>query len=198
MDVKSKKLKKLWAKYQAAKTEQQDLQDEFRIEREDLLDTLRELSRDLSLKNAIIDNFIPKEDRGKIEEQAYYDEEAEEWIQKRKSKEKSASPHWAKKRSRPVSLPSLHRPLSQYAKIMMQTQNTSIRYRCENILSLPLDMPERTTMDLDVFVQQNAMGEPNHEDNIQGALDYALNANNEGEDIIEVESKKKRERRKVR
>jgi uncharacterized protein (DUF3084 family) len=42
---KSKKLKKLWAKYQEAKQEIKDLQQEFQNEREYLLESIREQDR---------------------------------------------------------------------------------------------------------------------------------------------------------
>jgi hypothetical protein len=163
------------------------LQDEFRTEREDLLDTMRELSRELSLKLSIIENFIPEEDRVKIEKMAYYDEEKEEWILKRKSKDSSESPHM-RKIERPVSIPTLHRPTSQFAKSMMQSQNTNMRYRGENIISFPLDLPERTTMEMN---QIRSASPDEAADNIQGALQYALHAADDNQDI-EVESSRRR------
>jgi chromosome segregation ATPase len=187
VDVKTKKLKKLWSKFQAAKNEQQDLQDEFRNEREDLLDTLRELSRELALKLSIIDNFIPEEDRVKIEKTAYYDEETEEWILRRSHKSSSSSPQM-RVISRPVSLPTLHRPTSQFAKSMMSAQTTNTRYISENIVTFPLDLPERTTMDMEAI-----RVDEDEDDGIQGALEYALNGDEE--DVIEVESSRRSSRR---
>jgi hypothetical protein len=40
--VKTKKLKKLWTRYEQTKREVQELQREFVDEKEDLLDTIRE------------------------------------------------------------------------------------------------------------------------------------------------------------
>ena len=51
VEVKTKKLKKLWTKYQAAKSEVKDLHGEFQREREDMLDTIRE--RVLPLANSL-------------------------------------------------------------------------------------------------------------------------------------------------
>lgn len=129
VDVKSKKLKKLWAKLQAAKSEITDLQDEFRTEREDLLDTQRELTRELALKLAIIENFIPSEDRMKIERRAIYDEELEDWVM-------APLKSIGSQMQRPVSVPTLHRPTCQFAKTRMQTGDLSYRYRGENVLSI--------------------------------------------------------------
>lgn len=50
MEVKTKKLKKLWSKYQTAHREIKDIQEEFQQERSDMLDTIRELTRQLKLK----------------------------------------------------------------------------------------------------------------------------------------------------
>ena len=56
---KTKKLKKLWGKYQQAKREIDDLNGEFQDERNDLLETIRDLSKEMKLKDLIISNFIP-------------------------------------------------------------------------------------------------------------------------------------------
>lgn len=48
--MKTKKLKKLWSKYQTAHREIKDIQEEFQQERSDMLDTIRELTRQLKLK----------------------------------------------------------------------------------------------------------------------------------------------------
>lgn len=50
VEVKTKKLKKLWSKYQTAHREIKDIQEEFQQERSDMLDTIRELTRQLKLK----------------------------------------------------------------------------------------------------------------------------------------------------
>jgi len=57
--IKTKKLKKLLCKYQEARTEIKDLQSEFQIEKNDMLETIRHLNRQLSLKELVISNFVP-------------------------------------------------------------------------------------------------------------------------------------------
>jgi len=175
-DVKSRKLQKLWKRFQALKSEICDLQDEFRKEREDLLDTIREISRDLNLKTSIIENFIPEKDRAKIEKRVSYDEENDEWI---------LAPlthlNLINKVKRPVSLYGLRYPTSQYAKTMMLASaergsyinshakshnqhsynyeydydleipdEVCMRYKNENIICIPMDLPERTTFNVKV------------------------------------------------
>lgn len=56
---KTKKLKKLWAKYQLAKTEIKDLEREFLVEKNETVDTIRDLNKELKLKDFIISSFIP-------------------------------------------------------------------------------------------------------------------------------------------
>ncbi|ORX44349.1 kinesin-domain-containing protein [Piromyces finnis] len=175
-DVKSRKLQKLWKRFQALKSEICDLQDEFRKEREDLLDTIREISRDLNLKTSIIENFIPEKDRAKIEKRVTYDEENDEWI---------LAPlthlNLINKVKRPVSLYGLRYPTSQYAKTVMLASaervsyinshakshdhhsynyeydydldipdEVCMRYKNENIICIPMDLPERTTFNVKV------------------------------------------------
>ena len=50
VDAKTKKLKKLWSKFQQSKTEIKDLTEEFQSEREGMLETIRDLTRQVKLK----------------------------------------------------------------------------------------------------------------------------------------------------
>eukprot|EP00964_Phaeocystis_antarctica_P050881 scaffold29632_cov50-Phaeocystis_antarctica.AAC.1 len=78
-DAKTRKLKKLWGKYKGAQAEVADLQAEFQREKEDILDTIRELSRQLKLKQLIMSSFIPLEQLSKIERRSEWDEATETW-----------------------------------------------------------------------------------------------------------------------
>ncbi|XP_060931251.1 kinesin-like protein KIF3B isoform X2 [Limanda limanda] len=79
VDIKTKKLKKLFAKLQAVKAEIHDTQEAHIRERQELEQTQNELTRDLKLKHLIIENFIPLEEKSKIVSRAYIDEEDEHW-----------------------------------------------------------------------------------------------------------------------
>ena len=61
VEGKGRKLKKLWTKYKAAQSEIRDVQAEFSREKEDILETVRELSRQLKLKQLIMSTYIPLE-----------------------------------------------------------------------------------------------------------------------------------------
>ena len=63
---KTKKLKKLFVKYQQAKTEIEDLNCEFEEERNDMLETIRDLTKQMKLKELIINNFIPSKVRYRV------------------------------------------------------------------------------------------------------------------------------------
>ena len=56
---KTKKLKRIWSKYQQNKTELKDLEHEFIDEKNDMLASIRELTKQIKLKDFIISNFIP-------------------------------------------------------------------------------------------------------------------------------------------
>lgn len=127
IDVKTRKLKKLWTKMDEIKTDIVDIKDEFRTEKEDLLDTIRELSKELSLKITIIENFIPPEEKLKISQRVTYDEEREEWVLGRPKKVDIE--HIPRLRLTPRG------HLCQYAKIMMNMGDDNPRYRHENILN---------------------------------------------------------------
>ena len=57
--AKTKKLKKILFKYQQAKTEIKDLEREFLVEKNDMIDDIRDLTKQLKLKEFIITSFIP-------------------------------------------------------------------------------------------------------------------------------------------
>jgi kinesin family protein 3/17 len=133
VDVKTKKLEKLVSKIQEVKDEINDTKDEFRLEKEDLLDTIRELSRELALKATIAENFIPLEEQQKLEKLVVFDEEKEDWYLK-----KSIEHFRQKKLEIPAAIPKLRRPLCQYAKLVQQMGEATPRYRLDNIVTLPV------------------------------------------------------------
>lgn len=69
----------LWSKLQASKTDIRDIQEEWQTEKEELLDTIRELSKQLKMKMLIINSFVPPEEITRIERRADWDEETGEW-----------------------------------------------------------------------------------------------------------------------
>ncbi|XP_054904554.1 kinesin-like protein KIF3B isoform X2 [Poeciliopsis prolifica] len=82
VDIKTKKLKKLFSKLQAVKAEIQDIQEEHIKERQEHEQTQNELTRELKLKHLIIENFIPLEEKNKILNRAFFDDEEECWKMK--------------------------------------------------------------------------------------------------------------------
>merc|ERR1719163_610897 len=53
------KLEKLWHKHKGTQQEIQDLQAEFQQERDDMLETIRDLTKEVKLVSLTIDKFIP-------------------------------------------------------------------------------------------------------------------------------------------
>ncbi len=80
VEVKTKKLKKLWTKFQTAQSEVQDIQKEFQQERADMLESIRSLTRSLKLKDIIIANFIPDELAKNVEKRSQWKEDEELWL----------------------------------------------------------------------------------------------------------------------
>eukprot|EP00326_Haptolina_ericina_P008995 CAMPEP_0181212754 /NCGR_PEP_ID=MMETSP1096-20121128/24526_1 /TAXON_ID=156174 ORGANISM="Chrysochromulina ericina, Strain CCMP281" /NCGR_SAMPLE_ID=MMETSP1096 /ASSEMBLY_ACC=CAM_ASM_000453 /LENGTH=285 /DNA_ID=CAMNT_0023304319 /DNA_START=1 /DNA_END=854 /DNA_ORIENTATION=- len=148
-EAKTKKLKQLYSKFRAAKTEILDLQAEQQQEKEDLLHTVRELTRQLHLQNMVIDAFVPSEELAKLERRAVWDEDgSEEWRLLALSEVKDPEEEY-----RPVSQTSLLRPTSAFSlRLASDLSNNDPRFRADNVLSFDLDMPERTTADYEVDV----------------------------------------------
>ena len=78
-DDKTRKLKKLWQRLQSCQTEANDVQEEFQREREDMLETIRQLSRQLKLKELLMNNFVPPEEERKLERCACWNHEKDSW-----------------------------------------------------------------------------------------------------------------------
>ncbi|XP_067873914.1 kinesin-like protein KIF3C isoform X2 [Heterodontus francisci] len=152
VEIKTKKLKKLFAKLQAVKTEIQDLQDEHVRERQDLEHTQNELTRELKLKYLIIENFIPPEEKNKIMNRLCFDCEEDQW---KFLPLVPAENHQMKKRS--TSAVGYKRPISQYARVAM-AMGIHPRYRAENILFLELDMATPTVFELEIPQSRSLQG----------------------------------------
>ncbi|KAE8574208.1 hypothetical protein XENTR_v10003328 [Xenopus tropicalis] len=169
VDIKTKKLKKLFSKLQAVKAEIHDLQEEHIKERQELEQTQNELTRELKLKHLIIENFIPLEEKNKMMNRCYFDEEEDQWKLHAISRLDNQQ-----MMRRPVSAIGYKRPLCQHAKMSMMVRPDS-RYRAENIVLLELDMPSRTTRDYEG---------PAIAPKVQAALEAAL----QDEDDIQVDA----------
>lgn len=65
---------------QEVESEIQSQYREFQVEKEDLLDSLRLLSQQMLLKDAIIAAFIPQEEVDKALARARWDEEGDDWV----------------------------------------------------------------------------------------------------------------------
>ncbi|XP_069507116.1 kinesin-like protein KIF3B isoform X2 [Ambystoma mexicanum] len=123
VDIKTKKLKKLFSKLQAVKAEIHDLQEEHIKERQELEQTQNELTRELKLKHLIIENFIPLEEKNKITNRSFFDEEGDQW--KLHPITRLDNQQMMK---RPVSAVGYKRPLSQHARMSMMIR-PEVRYR---------------------------------------------------------------------
>lgn len=74
------KLEKLWHRHKQTQQEIQDLQKEFQQERDDMLETIRDLRKEVKLVCLTIENFVPMEHYQQIVERARYDESTDEWV----------------------------------------------------------------------------------------------------------------------
>lgn len=141
VEDKTKKLKKLFAKLQSVKEEIQDTHEAHISERQELDQVLNELTRDLKLKHLLIDNFVPPEEKAKIMNRAFCDED-DSW----KLRPITRLEDDQQMMSRPVSAVGYRRPLCNRARMAMMMK-PDVRYQADNICTLELERPTRTTKD---------------------------------------------------
>ncbi|XP_062407464.1 kinesin-like protein KIF3C [Sardina pilchardus] len=158
VELKTKKLKKLYAKLQAVKAEIQDVNDEHVRTRQELEQTQNELTRELKFKYLIIENFIPPEEKNKIMNRLVFDTEEDQW--KFQPLVPSENKHTQMKR-RPASAVGYKRPISQYARVAI-AMGAHSRYRAENIMILELDMTPPTMFQLE-FAKAGGENDPNRD-----------------------------------
>ncbi|KAL8594876.1 Kinesin-like protein kif3b [Nucella lapillus] len=179
VEVKTKKLKKMFNKLQSTKVEIQDVQEEHTKERQEMEQTLMDLTRELKLKQVIIANFISPEDKlkvmmlcvcmryrqvivanfispedklkvivanfispedtHKVMMRAFYNDEEDAWALRALGNKNN---HTMAKR--PVSALGNKRAVSRFT-LRADPKGTNPRFKGENILTVTLDMPSRTT-----------------------------------------------------
>ncbi|KYO27072.1 hypothetical protein Y1Q_0008890 [Alligator mississippiensis] len=139
VEIKTKKLKKLYAKLQAVKAEIQDQHDEYIRVRQDLEEAQNEQTRELKLKYLIIENFIPPEEKNKIMNRLYFECEEDQWKFQPLVPAGGFLSSSSQMKKRPTSAVGYKRPISQYARVAM-AMGSHPRYRAENIMFLELDL----------------------------------------------------------
>jgi len=80
LEQKNQDIDKVWTKYQQTKGELDDITDVIHNQREDLMERIRELTREIRLKHLIIDQFIPAQEYMKIERRADWSDAVNDWI----------------------------------------------------------------------------------------------------------------------
>ena len=110
-----------------------------------MLDTIRQLTRTLKLKDLIISNFIPPDFSKGIEKRASWQDDEDCWVIQKMD---LAGNNQRSVKGRPKSSGKLRRPESEYSRQRKQ-YDSNPRYRVENVTALELDMPEKTTQDFD-------------------------------------------------
>lgn len=80
IDYKTRKLRKMYARWQSVRQEMGDLGDEFSRQRRELEETQEVLMKELRLKQLIVSHFVPPEFRRQITSRLRYEEDEEKWM----------------------------------------------------------------------------------------------------------------------
>lgn len=146
VELKTKKVKRLFSRLQAVKAEMRDVVDEHVINRQELEQTQLELTRELKYKYLLIENFIPPEEKNKIMHRLQFDSEEDQWRLTPVLPSDSAP---VQVKRRPLSAVGYKRPISQYAQLAVASASgPPSRYQAENIMLLDLDMGRPTMFTL--------------------------------------------------
>lgn len=145
VQAKTRKLKKAAEKLRQAKSEIKDLQAEFQTERDELLDTIRHLNKQIKLKELIITQFIPPEFREQFDDvavggRAVWNEEEERWFIPRMNPSTRTAFIVGPFHSTDEKL---LRPETEYARVQRVKDPSNIRFRTQNVIDLELDRPVR-------------------------------------------------------
>lgn len=146
VEFKTKKLRKFYSKLQLVRSEIGDIINEHVTMRQELEQTMNELTREMKFKNLIIENFIPPEEKNKIINRLHFDSEEDQWKVLPLLPSENNSPLV---RRRPTSVVGNKRPVSMYAQTAVAHGSPS-RYRAENIMLLELDVSPPTMVPLDL------------------------------------------------
>ncbi|XP_067469578.1 kinesin family member 3Cb [Thunnus thynnus] len=148
VELKTKKLNRVYSKLRLVKQEITDVINEHIITRQELEQTMNELTRELKYKYLLIENFIPPEEKNKIMNRLHFDSEEDQWRLQPVIPSESA-PTQVKRR--PLSAVGYKRPISQYAQAAVATATGApSRYQAENIMLLELDMSPPTMFTLNL------------------------------------------------
>uniref|UniRef100_UPI003AABD84E kinesin family member 3Cb n=1 Tax=Centroberyx gerrardi TaxID=166262 RepID=UPI003AABD84E len=148
VELKTKKLKKLYTKLQCVKDDIGDVINEHVITRQELEQTQNELTRELKYKYLLIENFIPPKEKNKIMNRLHFDSEEDQWRFLPVIPSESVP---TQVRRRPSSVVGYKRPISQYAQMAVATATGApSRYQAENIMLLELDMAPPTMFTLNL------------------------------------------------
>ena len=80
LEQKNQQIDQVWRKYQSTKGDLDDIAEVIHREREDLMDRIRELTREIRLKHLIIDQFVPAQEYMRIERRAEWADEINDWV----------------------------------------------------------------------------------------------------------------------
>ncbi|XP_034530336.1 kinesin family member 3Cb [Notolabrus celidotus] len=148
VEMKTKKLKRLYTKLQLVRAEIKDVIDEHVTTRQELEQTQTELTRELKYKYLLIENFIPPGEKNKIMHRLHFDSEEDQWRLHPVLPSESAP---TQVRRRPLSAVGYKRPISQYAQMAVASATGApSRYQAENIMLLELDMSPPTMFTLNL------------------------------------------------
>eukprot|EP00055_Hartaetosiga_balthica_P003955 m.9574 g.9574 ORF g.9574 m.9574 type:complete len:778 (+) comp3494_c0_seq1:199-2532(+) len=146
VSAQTEELKRLWDEQGMVSQQIDELKEWFFEQRDGMTAQTDDLSRQLRLKELIVEHFIPPSDAEKLKKRVYFSERHGRYLLRSATHSEGGEKSVGLTERPKSAFPDRIRPITLFSQIQRNIDENT-RYRMENVMTLELDLPERTTED---------------------------------------------------